>query len=86
MIIGSALLSMKILEKLSPSLKQILPIAFLTFIIPLLGATFGAPNMGIKSILTLIGLGLAGGAVWGVPFAVWNRFKNQKETIIIESE
>ena len=57
------------------SLKHLIPISFLTFIIPLFGATFGLPNMELTSLATLVALALVGGAVWSLPFAARSYFK-----------
>ena len=67
------------LKKAKPdetSLVHLIPVAFLTFIIPVLGATFGGPNMGLEW-LVLIPLAAAGGAFWSLPFAGWNYFRSR---------
>ncbi len=57
-----------------PSLKQLIPISFLTFIIPLFGITFGAPNSDIDTLVMIILIGTVGGLFWSTPFALWSVF------------
>ena len=52
-------------------IKILIPVGFLTSIMPLFGATFGLPNSDLGSLATLIVLGLAGGAFWSLPFVCW---------------
>jgi hypothetical protein len=47
----------------------LLPITYLTFFIPTLGAAFG--SSGSESLWQFAMLGLSGGLVWGIPFALW---------------
>ena len=61
------------------SLKHLIPISFLTFIMPLFGATFGLPNKELTSLATLVAISVVGGAVWSLPFATWNHFKGTKD-------
>jgi hypothetical protein len=60
-----------------PSLKHLIPVAFLTFIIPVLGPIFGAPNMGLEVVVTIIFMGAIGGLFWSTPFAIWSYFKSR---------
>ena len=67
------------LKKYKPeeaSLIHLIPTAFLTFIIPVIGAAFGGPDMG-PEWLVLIPLAAVGGALWSTPFAGWNYFKSR---------
>ena len=57
------------------SLKHLIPVSFLTFIMPLFGATFGLPNKELTSLAELVAISVVGGAVWSLPFAAWNHFK-----------
>lgn len=82
--IGMILISAFAVKKISqaigccnPSLKQLIPISFLTFFIPVLGASFGAPNSDLTTLATLILLGTIGGVFWSAPFAIWNYFKSR---------
>ena len=59
------------------SLKILVPIGFLTSIIPLLGATFGAPNPEPSTLAMIVLLGALGGVFWSLPFAGWNHFRNR---------
>ena len=52
-------------------IKILIPVGFLTSIMPLFGATFGLPNSDLGSLATLIVLGLAGGTFWSLPFVCW---------------
>ncbi|MDP6324917.1 MAG: hypothetical protein QF684_05075, partial [Candidatus Thalassarchaeaceae archaeon] len=58
-------------------LKILIPVGFLTMIMPLLGATFGLPNSNLVSLVTLVALGAAGGIFWSTPFAGWNYYKSR---------
>ena len=59
------------------SLKILVPIGFLTSIIPLLGATFGAPNSEPSTLAMIVLLGAIGGVFWSLPFVGWNNFKGR---------
>jgi hypothetical protein len=58
------------------SLIHLIPVAFLTFILPVIGAAFGGPDMGVEW-LVLIPIAAAGGAFWSIPFAGWDYFKSK---------
>jgi len=55
-----------------PSLKQLIPVAFLTFVIPVLGPVFGGTG-AIKEIPIVTIMGAVGGLFW--TFALWAFFK-----------
>ena len=59
------------------NLKTLIPVGFLTSIIPLVGATFGLPNSGLESLVTLVALGAAGGIFWSLPVVCWDYFKSR---------
>ena len=65
------------------SLIQLIPVSFLTFILPVFGSAFGGPEMGLEW-LVLIPLAALGGAIWSFPFAVWNYYKNSR--VIFQEE
>ena len=80
MILVSAFAVQKISQRIgccNPSLKQLIPISFLTFILPVLGPAFGAGNSDLDTLATLILLGTIGGVFWATPFALWNHFRNR---------
>jgi len=80
MILFSAFTVKKISQAIdycNPSLMQLVPISFLTFFLPILGITFGAPNSDIDTILKIIALGTVGGLFWSSPFALWNFYKGR---------
>ena len=93
--IGMILISAFAVKKISqaigccdPSLKQLIPISFLTFFLPVLGPAFGAPNSDLTTLATLILIGTIGGIFWSVPFAIWNYFRtrgNVPSRIIFDS-
>ena len=60
-----------------PSLKYLIPVAYLTFLIPVLGASFGAPNSNLETLATIVMLGAIGGTFWSTPFAIWSYFKSR---------
>ena len=47
----------------------LLAVAYLTLLIPVLGASFGAS--GSEPLWQFAALGLVGGLVWSTPFALW---------------
>ena len=80
MIVVSAFTVKKISQRIGccdPSLKQLIPISFLTFIIPVLVPAFGAGNGDLDTLATLVLLGTIGGVFWATPFALWNHFRNR---------
>ena len=80
MIVVSAFTVKKISQRIGccdPSLKQLIPISFLTFILPVLGPAFGAGNSDLDTLATLVLLGTIGGVFWATPFALWNHFRNR---------
>ena len=83
MIFISAFAVQKISQRIgccNPSLKQLIPISFLTFVMPVLGASFGAPNSDLDTLATLILIGAIGGGVWSTPFAIWNFTRGPKSS------
>ena len=48
----------------------LLIIAYLTTLIPVLGAAFGAPDLDVGTVVILSILGLAGGGIWSTPFVL----------------
>ena len=60
-----------------PSLKHLIPVAYLTFLIPVFGASFGAPNSNLETLATIVMLGAIGGTFWSTPFAAWSYFKSR---------
>ena len=80
MILFSAFTVKKISQAMgycNPSLMQLFPISFLTFFLPILGITFGAPNSNIDTLLTIIAMGTVGGLFWSTPFALWNFYRGR---------
>ena len=59
------------------NLKTLIPVGFLTSIIPVFGATFGLPNSDLESLVTLVALGAAGGIFWSLPIVCWDYFKSR---------
>jgi len=60
-----------------PSLKHLITVAYLTFLIPVLGASFGAPNSNLETLAAIVMLGAIGGIFWSTPFAIWSYFKSR---------
>ena len=58
-----------------PSMKQLIPVAYLTFLIPVLFASFGAPNSDLDTLATLIVMAAIGGAFWSLPYVLWALIK-----------
>ena len=83
--IGMILLSAYSVKKISqsmgwfdPSLKALIMVSILKFIIPLLGASFGAPNSNLTTLATVVLLGLLGGAFWSIPIAGWAYYNSTR--------
>ena len=60
-----------------PSLKHLIPVAYLTLLIPVLGVSFGAPNSDLVTLATIVMLGAIGGTFWSTPFALWSYYKSR---------
>ena len=60
-----------------PSLKQLIPVAFLTFILPVFGAVFGSTGHW-SEVPFITAMGAIGGIVWSVPFVLWSSFRDLK--------
>ena len=60
-----------------PSLKHLIPVAYLTFLIPVLTTSGGAPNSNLVTLATIVMLGTIGGVFWSTPFAIWSYFKGR---------
>ena len=54
---------------------MMLPVAFLTMVMPMFGALFGAS--GSEPLWQFALLGLAGGLFWVIPFTIWALFKGR---------
>ena len=71
--------SLKRVKPNEVSLIYLIPVSFLTFIIPVFGAVFGGPDMG-PEWLVLIPIAAVGGAFWSLPFALWSHFRGPKSS------
>jgi len=60
-----------------PSLKQLIPVAYLTLLIPVLFSSMGAPNSNLDTLATIVMLGTIGAIFWSTPFAAWSYFKSR---------
>ena len=76
-VFGSILLSafgVKIISQkigcCEPSLKHLIPVAFLTFCLPVLGPAFGG-HSHYDYVARVTGLGAIGGAFWSLPYVLW---------------
>ena len=58
-----------------PSLKLLVPVAYLTFLIPVLGASFGAPNSNLEALAMIVLLGAIGGTFWSLPYMIGSLFR-----------
>ena len=91
-----ATISAVIVNKISKNIGRIdvpfnilIPVGFLTTIMPLFGATFGLPNSNVTSLVTLVALGAAGGIFWSIPFTLWLFFRSsdpQVKSVDISSQ
>ena len=66
-------------------LSHLIPVSFLTFIIPILGPAFGGSSMSLEWMI-LIPMGAAGGALWSLPFAAWSKFRGGLDSVQPSSE
>ena len=73
---GVKIISQKI-DCCEPSLKHLIPVAFLTFFLPVLGPAFGASSSGLDYVGILIIFGAIGGIFWSTPFALWSYYKSR---------
>ena len=53
----------------------VLPVAYLTLLMPVVGAFFG--SSGSEALWQFALLGMAGGLVWSTPFALWTLAKSK---------
>ena len=60
-----------------PSLKHLIPVAYLTLLIPVLFSSMGAPNSNLVTLATIVMLGAIGGTFWSTPFAIWSYYKSR---------
>ena len=66
----------KKLNYCEPSLKHLLPVAFLTCL-PVLFSTGGAPNSSLGVLATIVLIGAIFGVIWSTPFVLWDHFRNR---------
>ena len=59
-----------------PSLKHLIPVSFLTFVIPVFGPALGAGSTGLEYVCALIVFGAVGGLFWSTPFVGWSYYKS----------
>ena len=83
-VIGIPLMSAFGVNKISkmsgccePSLKHLIPVAYLTLLIPVLFSSMGAPNSNLVTLATIVMLGTIGGIFWSTPFAIWSYYKSR---------
>jgi MFS family permease len=57
-----------------PSLKHLLPVAFLTCL-PVLFSTGGAPNSSLEVLASIVLIGAVFGAFWSLPYVLLSHFK-----------
>ena len=58
-----------------PSMKQLITVTYLTFLMPVFGASFGAPNSDLDTLANIVLLGAIGGAFWSLPYVLWALIK-----------
>ena len=71
------------------SFKLTIPVAYLTFLLPVLGASAGAPNSDLDTLALIVLLGAIGGTFWSTPFAIWSYFKsrgNESNSVVAREE
>lgn len=82
-----AVLSAFIVNKISKlaewpevSLKILIPVGWITSVVPLFGPLFGMPNSEPITLATVVAIGAIGGLFWSIPFAMWSFFSGGKTT------
>ena len=73
-----ALIALLVARATKSNVGILMAIAYLTLLIPVLGASFGAA--GSEPLWLFAALGLVGGLVWGTPFAIWQMTKMGSDT------
>mgnify|MGYP001296482520 FL=1 len=68
-IIGTTLIITALTLIIRSKIYIVLPVAYLTLLMPVVGAFFG--SSGSEALWQFALLGMAGGLVWSTPFALW---------------
>ena len=68
-IIGTTLIITAMTLIIRSKIYIVLPVAYLTLLMPVVGAFFG--SSGSEALWQFAVLGMAGGLVWSTPFALW---------------
>ena len=68
-IIGTTLIITAMTLIIRSKIYIVLPVAYLTLLMPVVGAFFG--SSGSEGLWQFALLGMAGGLVWSTPFALW---------------
>ena len=68
-IIGTTLIITAMTLIIRSKIYIVLPVAYLTLLMPVVGAFFG--SSGSEGLWQFALLGMAGGLIWSTPFALW---------------
>ena len=71
-IVGFMLAKLFSLKKL-----MLVPVCYLTFLVPVLGPLFGGPDPDLMFVSTLALLGAVGGLFWSLPFVAWTYIRKR---------
>ena len=74
-IIGTTLIITAMTLIIRSKIYIVLPVAYLTLLMPVAGAFFG--SSGSEALWQFALLGMAGGLVWSTPFALWTFAKSK---------
>ena len=74
-IIGTTLIITVMTLIIRSKIYIVLPVAYLTLLMPVVGAFFG--SSGSEALWQFALLGMAGGLVWSTPFSLWTLAKNK---------
>jgi hypothetical protein len=74
-IIGTTLIITAMTLIIRSKIYIVLPVAYLTLLMPVVGAFFG--SSGSEALWQFALLGMAGGLVWSTPFALWTLAKSK---------
>ncbi len=62
-----------------PSLKHLIPVSFLSFIIPIFGVSLGQPNSHISTVAAILLMAAIAGIFWSLPYLLWHYFRGKKD-------
>lgn len=77
-LITPAIVAILVAKATKSKVVILLVVTYLTLVMPVFGALFGAPDTSVRTGVTLGMLGFIGGLVWSTPFALWSLARRRK--------